>query len=158
MRVRFTRTVWVAVLASLTIAAVATAAADRPAASYYTPAAVQAMGERYQAMADWYLSRPAASHYTPAALKAMGERWNAVAASYEKPAAAHYTPAALKAMGERWQAVANYYATQPQQPTPFQWHDAVIGAAVAFAAVVIAAMTLALVRGHGHFGRPTLAH
>lgn len=131
MRTRFvTRTWFVVALAALTMATVAAGATSRPAASYYTPAALTAMGERYQAMADWYLP----------------------------PAASYYSPAALSAMGERWQAVANYYATRPAQSTPFQWNDALIGAGVAVGVVIALGAMLSLARGHAHLGRHLTAH
>ncbi|MDQ3894532.1 MAG: hypothetical protein M3292_07700 [Actinomycetota bacterium] len=60
--------------------------------------------------------RPAASFYTPPALKAMGLRWQALADA--QPAASFYTPAALKAMGERYEAEAQYLLTHGSNTTP----------------------------------------
>lgn len=155
----FARTLFGVALAAMTMATAAAGATSRPAASYYTPAAVSAMGARYQAMADWYLTRPAASYYTPAALGAMGARYQALADRYlNRPAASYYTAAALGAMGERWQAVANYYAARPAQPTPFQWNDALVGAAVAVGVVIGLWAMLSVARGHAHLGRHSTAH
>ncbi|MDQ3876676.1 MAG: hypothetical protein M3322_14215, partial [Actinomycetota bacterium] len=64
--------------------------------------------------------RPAASFYTQAALRAMGERWQAVAEAQApgRPAASFYTPAALRAMGERYQAQARYEVTHGASAAP----------------------------------------
>jgi hypothetical protein len=65
--------------------------------------------------------RPAASFYTPAALQAMGDRWQAVAeaqAVSDRPAASFYTPAALQAMGARYQALAQYELTHGPSVAP----------------------------------------
>ena len=134
-------------------------ASDRPAASYYTPAALKAMGERYQAAARFYANhtasadRPAESYYTPAALKAMGERYNAETRYYNRlakkstaanrPAASYYTPAALTAMGERYQAAATFYQQRQlqsaeQKASAFHWRDAIIGGGVVAALLALA--------------------
>lgn len=64
--------------------------------------------------------RPAASFYTQAALQAMGDRWQAVAEAQApgRPAASFYTPAALQAMGARYQAQAQYELTQGPSAAP----------------------------------------
>jgi tetratricopeptide (TPR) repeat protein len=148
------------VIAIVAVTAVSATAADRPAASYYTPAALKAMGARYEAAARFYkthntaLDRPAESFYTPAALKAMGERYQAEWRFYKnlqarkaqasttsnRPAASYYTPAALKAMGQRYQAAATFYQQlqlrkAQHQATVFHWRDATIGGGLALAVV-----------------------
>jgi hypothetical protein len=58
-----------------------------PAASFYTPEALEAWGQRAEAQAEFFLNSssgsPAASFYTPAALRAMGERAQAQAVYYQ---------------------------------------------------------------------------
>jgi hypothetical protein len=161
------------VIAIVAVTAVSATAADRPAASYYTPAALKAMGEQYQAAARFYKKhntasdRPAESFYTPAALKAMGERYQAEWRFYKnlqarnaqasttsnRPAATYYTPAALKAMGERYNAAANFYQQlqlrkAQHQATVFHWRDATIGSGVALAVLALGLLAGAALR-HG---------
>ncbi len=72
------------------------------------------------------IDRPAASFYSPQALKAMGDRWTAMAAFYQhkptatrvidRPAASFYSPQALKAMGDRWTAMATFYLGKQAKP------------------------------------------
>ncbi len=50
-----------------------------------TPEGIRADGLRLQAIARAYQSRPAASYYTPQALNAMGQRWTALAQTYRQP-------------------------------------------------------------------------
>ena len=161
------------------VTAASATASNRPAASYYTPAALEAMGERYQAAATFYRThsqvsdRPAASFYTPAALKAMGERYKAQTLFYKRlearqakaagqvlsrPAASFYTPAALTAMGERYRAAAGFYQQlqlrkAQQQATAFHWRDAVIGGGVVLA---LAALGLLGAQALRHARRPTI--
>ena len=165
------------VTAIVAVTAVSATASDKPAASYYTPAALKAMGERYQAAARFYKThgqvsdRPAASFYTPAALKAMGERYKAATVFYQRlaaqqakatssrPAASFYTPAALKAMGERYQVAANFYEQlqlrkAQQQATSFHWRDAIVGGGVMLALMALALLSAQVIR-HGR--RPTPA-
>lgn len=150
-------------IALVAVTASAATASARPAASYYTPAALKAMGERYQAAARYYTTpskqsdRPAESYYTPAALKAMGERYNAQTRFYKslaarkarasgtsnRPAASFYTPAALRAMGERYQAASNFYQQlqlrkAQHAASAFHWRDAVIGGGGVLALVALA--------------------
>ena len=49
-----------------------------------TPDGITADGLRLQAIARAYQSRPAASYYTPQALQAMGQRWAALAQAYRQ--------------------------------------------------------------------------
>ena len=49
-----------------------------------TPAGIAADGLRLQAIARAYQNRPAASYYTPQALQAMGQRWTALAQSFRQ--------------------------------------------------------------------------
>ena len=157
----------------LTIAIVAVSvgsatASAKPAASYYTPAALKAMGERYQAAAQFYTTnnapadRPAESYYTPAALKAMGERYNAETRFYKllqarksaaanRPAASYYTPAALTAMGERYQAAATFYQQRQLEnaelkAAAFHWRDAIIGGGVVLALLALALVGVQVLR------------
>lgn len=164
-------------IAIMAVTAVSATASDRPAASYYTPAALKAMGERYQAAARLYAAktyskdRPAESFYTPAALKAMGERYKAETAFYtwlaakkaktaaNRSASSFYTPAALQAMGERYQAAATFYEQRQlqqaqQQASAFHLRDAVIGGGIAIALMALVGVAAIGVRRHG---RPAAA-
>jgi len=167
------------VIAIVAVTAVSATASDRPAASYYTPTALKAMGERYQAAATFYTThrqvsdRPAASFYTPAALRAMGERYKAETLFYKRlearkakaagqvssrPAAGFYTPAALTAMGERYRAAAGFYQQlqlrrAQQQATAFHWRDAVIGGGVVLALAALGLLGAQVLR---HARRPTI--
>src|ERR1051325_8271764 len=86
-------------------ALVVSQAAVAGAGNSYTPQALKAMGERYQAEADYFLGRPAQSYYTPQALKALGQRY--------------------EAMG-RFFGTAPVASTSPS--SSFRWRDALIGA------------------------------
>jgi hypothetical protein len=77
-----------------------------------TPAAVNADGLRWQAMADFYKHRQSP---TPAGIKADGLRWQAIARFYGQRQSP--TPAGIKADGLRWRAIARFYEQQ-QRPTP----------------------------------------
>jgi hypothetical protein len=78
-------------LLTLTIAAALTAVAPASGATR----GQRADGLRWQALAQWYENRPAAAHYTPAALKAMGARWNAEAHYYARLDTTHNGPNVL---------------------------------------------------------------
>lgn len=49
------------VIAIVAVSVGSATASDKPAASYYTPAALKAMGERYQAAARFYTTHSATS-------------------------------------------------------------------------------------------------
>ncbi len=98
-------------VAAMLVAPAYAAASPRPAASFYTPAALRAMGLRWQAMAD-----AQASAVTPD--DRVGIRGSGVLAGTDRPAASFYTPAALKAMGERYEAQAQYVLTHGSNTTP----------------------------------------
>lgn len=69
-----------ALLASIVIAAATAGAAvgqDRPAASFYTPAQLEAISQSWAARGGVFLNRPAASFYTPAQLRAISQSWAA---------------------------------------------------------------------------------
>jgi hypothetical protein len=70
----------------------------------WSPAAVQALGLRGEAMARFY---GVSSGYTPQAVKALGERGEAMARFYG--VSSGYTPQAVKALGERGEAQAGFY-------------------------------------------------
>ena len=126
------------VTAIVAVTAVSATASDKPAASYYTPAALKAMGERYQAAARFYKTH---------------------SQGVDRPAASYYTPAALKAMGERYQVAANFYEQlqlrkAQQQATSFHWRDAIVGGGVVLALIALALLSAQVIR-HGR--RPTPA-
>lgn len=76
------------------------------AASFYTPEALNAMGLRAQAQAQYYLTQgPSAGS---------DDRIVPVA----KPASSFYTQAALDAMGQRWTAQVDYYLSQSSGVSP----------------------------------------
>ena len=126
------------VIAIVAVTAVSATASDKPAASYYTPAALKAMGERYQAAARFYRTRSQVS---------------------DRSAESFYTPAALQAMGERYQTAANFYEQlqlrkAQRDAAAFHWRDAVVGGGVVLALVALAVLGTQVVR-HGR--RPTPA-
>ncbi len=82
----------------------------------YTPQALQALGERGQAMARFHEQ---STGYTPQALQALGERWEATARFHEQSTG--YTPQALQALGERGQAMVEHYG---QVSTPISYATA----------------------------------
>jgi hypothetical protein len=82
--------------------------ANRPAASYYSPQALRAMGARLQAEADVYSNKPAALQHAGQLLQAMGDRWAAQAAFNRSRAAMSdiTQTAASPSTGDRWGADA----------------------------------------------------
>src|SRR5262249_43904587 len=74
--------------------------------SVYSPQALKALGERGQAMAQFYGQWVGNSQQ---ALKALGERGEAQAQFYSDSSG--YTPQAIKALGERGQAAGQFYGT-----------------------------------------------
>lgn len=124
------------------------------AATGYTPEAERALGERYEAMAAYYLgTQPTLS---PAALRAMGERYEAMADWYwaTEPT---YPPAALEAIGQRYDAMADYYtgleatAEPTAEPTSaFHWTDAAIGALAVVGVGAAVALLVVETRRHVH--------
>ena len=70
----------------------------------WSPVAVKALGERYQAMGQFYGQ---STGYTSEALRAIVERHQAAGRLYGESSG--YTPQALKALGERGQAMARYF-------------------------------------------------
>jgi hypothetical protein len=68
------------VLAATATAAVVTGsalAADRPAASFYTPQQIQTMSQSWAARGGVFTNRPAASYYTPQQIETMSQSWAA---------------------------------------------------------------------------------
>jgi hypothetical protein len=132
-----------------------------------TPQAERAMGERYQAMADYYAkasrttsARPA-TRLSPQAQKALGERYQAMARYYGTTRRAAtgkevgLSPQAADALGARWEAAAAYYRRAEleqarREAASFDWLDAGIGALVATGAVALL--------GLGALGLYLLAH
>jgi hypothetical protein len=95
----------------------------------------------------------AAGHYTPQALKALGQQWEAKASFYgkrsislanDRPAASFYTPQALRALGERGSAMAQFYAQPPgTESGGLDWASAGIGVGAGFGvALLVAAMLI----------------
>ena len=72
--------------------------------SSYSPQALQALGERWEATARFHEQ---STGYTPQALQALGERGQAMARFHEQSTG--YTPQALQALGERGQAMVEHY-------------------------------------------------
>ena len=108
MKVRMATTVAVAtLLSSLGIAGTALGAG-------YTPQALRAMGERYEAMAKRYLGAPAPEDSSQA-LRALDARWTAIERNYQQ----------AELENARRQAAA------------FDWVDAGIGALAAIGAVAL---------------------
>lgn len=118
-----------AVLALLAAAAIA----GEPS---YSPLAERALGERYEAMAGYYLGTP--TSMPGVAVKALGERYEAMAAYYAQGTS--MSPAAVRALGERYEAMAEYYrraelAQAKAEAAEFEWLDATIGGLVAVGAI-----------------------
>jgi hypothetical protein len=144
MKVRVAASIGIASLVcSLGLAATATGAG-------YSPQAVKAMGERYEAMAQHYLGtrEPAVVEeaYPPRAVAALGARYEAMARYYLGPGAATsssgYSPQALGALNDRWTAAARYYQQAElddarREAAGFDWLDAGIGALAATGAVAL---------------------
>ena len=100
------------------------------------------------------LAGPAAAGegYSPQAVKAMGERYEAMAKHYL--GGQGYSAQALRAFGERWQAVARYEQQAQleqarRQAAAFDWADAGIGALAALGAVALLGLGAVGVRSHG---------
>jgi hypothetical protein len=118
----------------------------------YSPQAVEAMGQRYEAMVQYYAG--ASSSLPPQAVQALGERYEAMAEHYLGPGSSGYTPQALRALGERWQAVARYEQQAQleqarRQAAAFSWADAGIGALAAIGAVALLGLGALGIRSHG---------
>jgi hypothetical protein len=116
----------------------------------YSPQAVKALGERYEAMARHYLGRrePAVVEqaYPPRAVAALGARYEAMARYYLGPRAASgssgYSPQALRALNDRWTTAARYYQQAElddarREAAAFDWLDAGVGALAATGAVAL---------------------
>ena len=74
---RRTALVFVAAIMAMAFAGSALAAEDRPAASFYTPAQLQAMSANWAAKGRLLGNPDAASFYTPQQLQAMSANWAA---------------------------------------------------------------------------------
>jgi hypothetical protein len=81
----------------------------------YSPQAVEAMGQRYEAMAQHYLGSQPSGTYSADALRALSDRWSAMARYYQQ----------VELDEARRDAVA------------FDWLDAGIGALAAVGAVAL---------------------
>ena len=90
----------VVVAAVLVPSALAKPTAFPSAASFYTPEALNAMGLRAQAEAQYFLTQGPSAGADDRIV------------SVGQPASSFYTAAALNAMGQRANAQANYYLTQ----------------------------------------------
>ena len=130
----------VAASALLATSAVAGGSSSLPADHYvgisamaYTPQAVTAMEERYEAIADQYLAGSATQN-SPQAVTAMEQRYEAMADYY----------------GERWEAATRAQLEQARrQASAFSWADAGIGALAAIGAVALLGLGALGIRSHG---------
>jgi hypothetical protein len=132
-KITFGRVVGLIFVLAALVSGTASASNDRPAASFYTPLALQAEGLRLQGMAQVYERMQG--------LKADGLRLKGIAQVYQgmqdRPAASFYTPQALKAQGLRWEGIAEAYGAHKTASAPtssssssgFDWSAAFIGAA-----------------------------
>jgi hypothetical protein len=127
-----------AVLAAMLVTTAAVAASEP-----LTPQAIRAMGERYEAMAEYYGT---SGSLPPEASRALGERYQAMAAYYggspDTGTATGLSPQALEALGSRWVAAAEYYRQAEleqarQAAGAFDWLDAAVGALAATGAVAL---------------------
>jgi hypothetical protein len=75
------------------------------AASHYSPAALQAMGARYDAMAKSYAARPAASYLSAAAVQAMGQRYQAQVAAADSTTTGYVVGGQLVRQGQVFEPV-----------------------------------------------------
>jgi hypothetical protein len=80
--------------------------------------------------------------YSPQAVKALGERYEAMVGHNLGDSATGYSPQALRALGERWEAAARYHQQAQleqarRQAAAFDWADAGIGAFAAIGAVAL---------------------
>ncbi|HEY7730609.1 MAG TPA: hypothetical protein VH950_06875 [Gaiellaceae bacterium] len=116
----------------------------------YSPQAVKAMGERYEAMARHYLGTRVPTvveqAYPPRAVAALGARYEAMARFYlgtrATSSATGYSPRALAALNDRWQAAARFHqqaelASARREAAAFDWLDAGAGALAATGAVAL---------------------
>jgi hypothetical protein len=70
------------------------------AASHYSAAALDAMGARYDAMADSYATRPAASYLPAEAVQAMGQRYQAQVAAADSTTSGYVVGGSLVSPGQ----------------------------------------------------------
>ena len=116
----------------------------------YSPQAERALGERYDAMAGYYLGTP--TSMPGAAVKALGERYESMAAYYAQGTS--MSAAAVRALGERYEAMAEYYreaelAQAQAEAAEFEWLDATLGALVAVGVLAAGALAFGVFR-HTH--------
>jgi hypothetical protein len=152
-----TRKLWTVIGAVVTVLVLAAAGFAQDG---YTPQAERALGERWEAMADYYLGTQAA--YPPEALKALGARYEAMAEHYYATAP-QYPPAALQALGERYETMAQYYSGQElleaqAQASAFDWSDAGIGALIAVGLVAATGVLVVEVWRHTRHHPPGTPH
>jgi hypothetical protein len=132
----------VAVLASAIVAAPAVA---RPASSFYTPDALQAMSANWAAKGRLIGSRDAASFYTREQLDALSTNWAAKGRLVGSPdAASFYTSEQLQALGRAWAAKGSLFGVSPAPPPAtgsggFDWSDFGIGAGAMLGLVLLLA-------------------
>jgi hypothetical protein len=123
-------------LGILSVALAVLAGAAIAAEPSYSPQAERALGERYEAIAAYYLGTP--TSMPGVAVKALGERYEAMADYYAQGTS--MSPAAVRALGERYEAMAEYYreaelAQAKADASEFEWLDATIGGLVAVGAI-----------------------
>lgn len=152
-----TRKLWTVIGAVVTVLVFA---AVGLAQDGYTSQAERALGDRWEAVADYYLGTQAA--YPPEALKAMGARYEAMADSYYATAP-EYPPAALRALGDRYESMSQYYAEQElltaqAEASAFDWGDAGIGALVAVGLVAATGVLVVEVWRHTRHHPPGTPH
>ena len=128
-----TRAKWMG-LALLTSAIVAAPAFGRPASSYYSPEALDALSTNWEAKGRLIESPDAASFYTPEQLQALSTNWEAKGRLIGSPdAASFYTPEQLQALSATWAAKGSLFGATPEITTEssssaFDWADFGIGA------------------------------
>jgi hypothetical protein len=157
------------VAASVTLVAIfagSALAADRPAASFYTPQQLEAMSSNWAAKGRLLGSSDyAASLYTPQELQAMSSNWAAKGRVLSPDAASFYTPQQLRAMSDSWAAKGRLLGNTDwaaigrllREPSPapggnsqkLDWSDFGVGAGAMLGAVLLAAGLGAAI----HYGR-----
>ncbi len=97
--------------------------------------------------------RPAASFYTPAQLEAISQSWAARGGVFDRPAASFYTSQQLQAISQSWAARARHEAAASQTTlstgSGLDWGDFGIGAGAMLGLVLL----LGGLAAGAHYGR-----
>ena len=128
-------------------------AVDRPAASFYTKAQLEAISQSWAARGGVFTNRPAASFYTPAQLEAISQSWAARGGVFvNRPASSFYTPQQLEAISQSWAARGGVLSSPSTGIRGgFDWGDFGIGAGAMLGLVLLTGGLAAGV----HYGRKT---